>query len=124
MERADGKVEVPVGKGWGFSHAQRLNFSIDGSFRNCAEFRADVLSLQASQRIQVCRMDLWATLLIFAFMAGIMGWIITPFVNCVLWICDWQDGMDINWGMSTVLTIMVPFTWMFAIFEICVLYCK
>lgn len=69
-------------------------------------------------------MDFWAVLLIFAFLAGIMGWTMTPFVNAVLWYCDWRDGTDINWGLDTVFTIAVPFAWFFAIFEIILLYSK
>ena len=78
---------------------------------------------QRDIRVVTC-MDFWAILLIFAFMAGIMGWTMTPFVNAVLWYCDWRDGMDINWGLDTVFTIACPFAWFFAIFEIIVLYSK
>lgn len=69
-------------------------------------------------------MDFWATLLLFAFMAGIMGWTMTPFINAVLWYCDWQDGTDINWGLDTAFSIAVPFAWMFSIFEIIMLYAQ
>jgi hypothetical protein len=69
-------------------------------------------------------MDFWSIVLIFAFMAGIMGWTMVPFQNAILWYCDWKDGIDINWGMDTVFTVAVPFAWMFAIFEIILLYCK
>ncbi len=70
------------------------------------------------------QMDFWATLLLFAFMAGIMGWTMTPFINAILWYCDWQDGTDINWGLDTAFSVAVPFAWMFAIFEIILLYCQ
>lgn len=70
------------------------------------------------------RMDFWSIILIFAFMAGIMGWTVTPFTNAVLWYCDWRDGVDINFGLDTIFTVAVPFAWMFAIFEIILLYCK
>ncbi len=69
-------------------------------------------------------MDFWSTALLFAFMAGIMGWTMTPFTNAVLWFCDWQDGVDINWGLDTAFSVAVPFAWMFAIFEIILLYCQ
>lgn len=69
-------------------------------------------------------MDFWSTALLFAFMAGIMGWTMTPFTNAILWFCDWQDGVDINWGLDTAFSVAVPFAWMFAIFEIIVLYCQ
>lgn len=69
-------------------------------------------------------MDFWSTALLFAFMAGIMGWTMTPFTNAILWFCDWQDGVDINWGLDTAFSVAVPFAWMFAIFEIILLYCQ
>ena len=53
-----------------------------------------------------------------------MGWTMTPFTNAVLWYCDWRDGTDINWGLDTAFSIAVPFAWMFAIFEIILLYCQ
>ncbi len=53
-----------------------------------------------------------------------MGWTMTPFVNGILWYCDWREGADINWGLDTAFTIAVPFAWMFALFEIILLYCK
>jgi hypothetical protein len=69
-------------------------------------------------------MDFWTVILLFAFMAGIMGWTMTPFCNGILWFCDWREGNPINWGMDTAFTIAVPFAWMFAIFEIVLLYSK
>jgi len=54
-------------------------------------------------------MDFWAVLLLIAFMAGIMGWTTTPFINGVLWFCDWKDGTDINWGLDTAFSVAVPF---------------
>lgn len=67
-------------------------------------------------------MDFWSVLLLVAFMAGIMGWTIVPFTSAVTWYCDWRDGNDINWGLDTAFTIAIPFAWMFAIFEIILLY--
>ena len=80
--------------------------------------------LSRSVLTTVLCMDFWSIVLIFAFMAGIMGWTMTPFTSAILWFCDWRDGIDINWGMDTVFTVAVPFAWMFAIFEIILLYCK
>ena len=69
-------------------------------------------------------MDIWCIILLCAFMAGIMGWTMAPFTNGILWICDWLDGNEINWGLDTAFTVAVPFAWMFAIFEILLLYSK
>ena len=69
-------------------------------------------------------MDFWTIALLFAFMAGIMGWITTPFVNAIMWYCDWRDGADVDWTKDTIMSMAVPFAWMFAIFEIVLLYCK
>jgi hypothetical protein len=69
-------------------------------------------------------MDLWVVILSTAFMAGIMGWTVTPFVNGVMWYCDWREGTPINWGLDAAFTIAVPFAWMFALFEIFLLYCN
>ncbi len=69
-------------------------------------------------------MDFWSVMLLFAFMAGIMGWTMTPFVTGILLYCDWRDGAEINWGMEAVFGIAIPFAWMFAIFEIALLYVK
>lgn len=69
-------------------------------------------------------MDLWTIMLLFAAMAGVMGWTMTPFCNGILWFCDWREGNQINWGMDTAFTIAVPFAWMFALFEIILLYAR
>lgn len=69
-------------------------------------------------------MDLWTGLMIIAFMAGIMGWTMTPFLNGILWFCEWRDGGEINWGMDAAFAIAGPFAWIFAIFEIILLYSK
>jgi hypothetical protein len=69
-------------------------------------------------------MDFWAFILVLAVLAGIMGWCITPFVNAVLWFCDWRDGLDINFGFDMVFTVAVPFAWVFAVLEIIILYWK
>ena len=69
-------------------------------------------------------MDMWTVMLLFALMAGIMGWAMSVFVNAVYWYCEWREGNDINWGLDTVFMVGVPFAWMFAIFEIVLLYCK
>jgi len=69
-------------------------------------------------------MDMWTVMLLFAFMAGIMGWGMNVFVNAVYWYCEWREGNDINWGLDTAFMVGVPFAWMFAIFEIVLLYCK
>ena len=66
--------------------------------------------------------DIWTVLFLTALMAGIMGWCITPFLNGVIWFCDWKDGNPINWGLETAFTLAVPFAWMFALFEIIILY--
>jgi len=57
-------------------------------------------------------------------MAGIMGWTMAPFTNAVWWYCEWREGRDIDFGFDMVLICSVPFAWMFAIFEIALLYCK
>ena len=69
-------------------------------------------------------MDFWSVMLIFAFMAGIMGWFVTPFTSAVLWYCDWRDGQEVNFANDTIFTLIIPFAWMFAILEIVLLYCK
>ncbi len=69
-------------------------------------------------------MDFWTLILIFAFMTGVMGWCITPFVNAVLWFCDWKDGAELDWGIEVAFTLAVPFAYFFSIMEIYVLYCK
>lgn len=69
-------------------------------------------------------MDIWAIILLFAFMVGIMGWGMNLFVNGVLWYCDWREGTEINWGMETFFTLAMPFTWIYTIFLIVVLYIR
>jgi hypothetical protein len=69
-------------------------------------------------------MDFWTIILILAFMAGIMGWTSTVFTNAVWWFCEWREGNDINWGSDVAYSLAVPFAWLFAIFEIVLLYCK
>ena len=67
---------------------------------------------------------MWTVMLLFALMSGIMGWGMSVFVNAVYWYCEWREGNDINWGLDTTFMVGVPFAWMFAIFEIILLYCK
>ena len=55
---------------------------------------------------------------------GRFDYVSSPFINAILWYCDWQDGTDINWGMDTAFSVAVPFAWMFALFEIILLYCQ
>ncbi len=67
-------------------------------------------------------MDFWQIILLTAALAGIMGWSITPFVNGILWYCDWREGVDVPWGLEVAFTIAVPFAWIFATVEIVILY--
>jgi hypothetical protein len=69
-------------------------------------------------------MDTWPIILIIAFLAGIMGWTMTPFTSGILWFCDWREGREPNWGIDVAFTVAVPFAWIFAIVEIYVLYIK
>ena len=68
-------------------------------------------------------MDLWAILLTTAALCGILGWTTSLFTNGVYWFCEWREGRDINWGSDVAFTLFVPFAWLFAIFEITLLYC-
>ncbi|MBX9879229.1 MAG: hypothetical protein K2Y22_12285 [Candidatus Obscuribacterales bacterium] len=67
-------------------------------------------------------MNFWHVILLFAAMAGLMGWWRLPFWNGVLWYCDWKDGADLDWGVEMFSTIAVPFAYMFAIFEIILIF--
>ncbi len=69
-------------------------------------------------------MDFWTVLLIAGCMAGVLGWTVIPINNCLLWYCDWKDGTDINWAEYIGYAIAGPFAWLFAIFEIIMLYSK
>lgn len=62
-------------------------------------------------------------MLVAAGLAGIFGWpMMQLFINAVLWTCDYLDGAQTNWGMTVVYTIAVPFAWLFAVYEIMILY--
>lgn len=68
-------------------------------------------------------MNFWMVLLTFIFMASIMGWTMAPlFMNGILWICEWREGNDLNWGREIAFSLYVPFCWMFALIEIMLLY--
>lgn len=69
-------------------------------------------------------MDFWSVMLIVAVMTGVLGWSTSLFTNAVYWYCDWRDGTEINWGSDVAYTLAVPCAWLFAIFEIVLLYCK
>lgn len=90
------------------------------------KFRSSLLVLASDFQEQRPRrtMDLWAIILLFAFMVGIMGWGMNLFVNGVLWYCDWREGTEINWGLETFFTLAMPFTWLYTIFLIVVLYIR
>ncbi len=68
------------------------------------------------------QMDIWSIILTAALLAGVWGWCMTPFVNGILWFCDWAEGVNLDWGLEVAFTIMVPFVWVFAIVEIMILY--
>lgn len=69
-------------------------------------------------------MDFWSILLIIAALTGVLGWSSSVFINIVYWYCEWQDGNDINWGADVAWTVAVPFAYLFAVFEIGMLYCR
>ncbi len=73
-------------------------------------------------------MEFWSVLLVFIFIAGLgmggSGLFIGLFQASILYFCDWRDGMDINWGWEVFIFVIPPFAWMFAIFEIIMLYSK
>jgi len=66
--------------------------------------------------------DAWTPVLLTALMAGVMGWGMTPVVNCILWYCDWREGTPLDWGLEVAFTIAVPFAWIFSLLEIFLLY--
>lgn len=68
-------------------------------------------------------LDLWAIVLIITFLTGVLGWSTSLFTNCVWWYCEWREGNDINFGSDVAYTFFVPGAWLFAIFEILLLYC-
>ncbi len=68
-------------------------------------------------------MDFWTVALTVAFLTGILGWTSSFFFNGVWWWCEWREGNDINWGSDVGYTFVVPFAYVFAIFEIAILYC-
>lgn len=69
-------------------------------------------------------MDFWSVCLIITFLTGIMGWSTSLFTNVVWWYCEWRDGNEINFGSDVAWTFAVPFAWLFAIFEIILIFCR
>ncbi len=69
-------------------------------------------------------MDLWFVLLLVVLLIGVMGWpIASLFTNCVLWVCDVNDGEPIDWGKGVAWLYMYPAAIIFSIIEIAILYC-
>jgi len=68
--------------------------------------------------------DFWLLLLITTFLFGIMGWFMIPITSCLIWYCEWKDGNPIDWGNNIGYAVATPFVWLFAIFEIYLLYMK
>lgn len=66
----------------------------------------------------------WNIILLLAFMTGIMGWLGAWFATGVLWLSDVREGQPMNWGWNIATTIAVPFTWIFSIVEIIIIYSK
>ena len=66
----------------------------------------------------------WSVFLLLALMSGIMGWIGAWFVTVVLWLSDVREGEPVNWGWNVATTIAVPFTWIFSIMEIIIVYSR
>lgn len=69
-------------------------------------------------------MDFWTITLIYAGLSGILGWTTSMFTNAVWWYCEWREGNEVNLGSDIAWTYATPFAWMFAIFEIILLYSK
>lgn len=69
-------------------------------------------------------MDFWSVCLIITFLTGIMGWSTSLFTNVVWWYCEWREGNEINFGSDVAWTFAVPFAWLFAIFEIILIFCR
>jgi hypothetical protein len=69
-------------------------------------------------------MELSQALLITSVLAGLLGWCILPFVRPFLWILDLREGQDVDFGRQVSLMLAVPAAWLYAVFTVCLLYCK
>lgn len=67
-------------------------------------------------------MDFWTVMLLCAFLAGIFGWCTIPVTHCYMWVLNWYEGDEVNWGYNTVLALAVPCSWIYAILLMVVLF--
>lgn len=67
-------------------------------------------------------LDFWFIILLIGGLTGILGWSTGLFTNAVWWYCEWREGNHIDFGGDVAWTIAIPFAWLFAIFEIIMLY--
>ncbi|MBZ0189875.1 MAG: hypothetical protein K8F91_26755 [Candidatus Obscuribacterales bacterium] len=68
-------------------------------------------------------MDPWIIMLFIAAFTGMMGWPISSlFVNSVLFYCDWQDGVENDWGSNVFWLLMYPAAVTYSVMVIAVLY--
>lgn len=69
-------------------------------------------------------MDFWSVVLLCTGLAGILGWTTSVFTNLVWWYCEWREGNSIDFGSDVAWTVATPFAYLFAIFEIVLLYSR
>lgn len=67
-------------------------------------------------------MDIWSTILLYAFLYGLFGWCAMPLTHFLGWYLNWYEGADVDWGWNVTLAIAVPFAWVFSITEIMLLF--
>lgn len=67
-------------------------------------------------------MDFWSIILIITAITGLLGFWRVPFWNGMLLFCDWKDGNDIDWGVEMFSMLVGPFAYLFAIFEIILIF--
>lgn len=78
---------------------------------------------RTEQSESAMHLNFWSFIFIATVFMGVMGWALTiPIINGTLWLCDWKDGVEMNWGSEVIWTCVGPFAWLFAIFEIIMLY--
>jgi hypothetical protein len=67
-------------------------------------------------------LNFWSIIFLITLMSGVLGWFTSIFTNLVWWACEWWEGNPIDFGGDIAWTICIPFAWLFAIFEMILLY--
>lgn len=59
---------------------------------------------------------------VFVLGLGVFGWTANIFYRAVVIYCDFNEGLEIDWGKQIFLTVLIPIGYLFPMLEIVLIY--